>query len=300
MSRIRELVLRSDVLEIVLLPELGARIHRLRAHGVDLLRTPADPAVHGDDPFFWGSYLMAPWCNRAPVTPIDVAGRSVRLSANFPDGSAIHGLVFARPWEEMDGGLLRATMPEGEDGWPWAYEVTARVAVDGPTASLRYELVNRSGVPMPGGIGLHPWFVGPVALTVPGEAVYPRNTASPPVPEPVDGRFDLRVPRDPEPGVDATWTRLSRPAVDLAWADRGVAARIEFGAGPALVAVAAPVELDAVAVEPQTHGPDGLRRLVGGEPDPLALLEPGGVLALALRITVRRAFADDAATVSPD
>ena len=41
MIRPTELVLGSDELEVVLLPELGGRIHRLRAFGTDLLRTPA-------------------------------------------------------------------------------------------------------------------------------------------------------------------------------------------------------------------------------------------------------------------
>ena len=45
MSRPAELVLRSDELEVVILPELGGRIHRLRAFGTDLLRTPPDPAA---------------------------------------------------------------------------------------------------------------------------------------------------------------------------------------------------------------------------------------------------------------
>lgn len=46
-----------------LLPDVGARLHRLRVFGQDLLRTPAEPAEHLRDPFRWGAYVMAPWCN---------------------------------------------------------------------------------------------------------------------------------------------------------------------------------------------------------------------------------------------
>ncbi len=176
MSRHAELVLRSDTLEVVLLPELGGRLHRLRAFGTDLLRTPGDPATHGDEPFFWGAYVMAPWCNRAQPGPTPIAGRTVDLPSNFADGSAIHGQVSARPWEVDADGSLHVT--GGGDGWPWEYEVTASALVDGPSLALDYRLVNRSDAPMPGGIGLHPWFLRPVALRIPAEAVYPANAGS--------------------------------------------------------------------------------------------------------------------------
>ena len=37
--------------EVIVLPEAGARFHRLRAFGHDLLRTPDDPDTHHRDPF---------------------------------------------------------------------------------------------------------------------------------------------------------------------------------------------------------------------------------------------------------
>ena len=285
MNAAEQLVLRGDGLELVLLPELGARIHRLRVDGVDLLRTPHDAGTHRDDPFFWGAYVMAPWCNRAPAEPFEVAGRTVRLRANFGDGSAIHGLVYGRPWEQRDDGSLRVAVDEGEGGWPWGFEVTARPEVRGRTVSLGYEVVNRSNAPMPAGIGLHPWLVAPVTLGVPAEAVYPVNTASPPLPSPIEEPFDLRVPGTPPPGVDATWTDLTTPAIELAWPSLGLGATIEVEAPRVCVAVAAPDAPRAVAVEPQTHAPDGLRRIARGEPDAPHFLEPGASLRLALRLT---------------
>ena len=93
-----ELRIGDGSLEAVLLPEAGARLHRLRAFGHDLLRTPPDPSQHLREPIFWGGYLMAPWCNRLAARATPVGGRTVNLAANFPDGSAIHGQVHAIPW----------------------------------------------------------------------------------------------------------------------------------------------------------------------------------------------------------
>jgi aldose 1-epimerase len=285
MSSVAELVLRSEALEVVLLPELGGRIHRLRAFGTDLLRTPHDPTTHADDPFFWGAYVMAPWCNRVQPGPMRIAGRTVDLAPNFADGSAIHGQVFARPWQVRADDSLRVTGGGDGDGWPWPYEVVATAAIDGPALTLEYRLVNRSDGPMPGGIGLHPWFRRPVMLGVPAQAVYRANAGSTPEPEPVAAAHDLRHARLPAADLDGTWTALTAPRIELSWPDDGIEATIDLEADRVLVAIATPTHLDAVAVEPQTHGPDGLRRLANREPDPLALIAPGDTLRLGLRLT---------------
>ncbi|MDQ2673570.1 MAG: hypothetical protein M3Y40_02845 [Chloroflexota bacterium] len=282
------IVLESDDMQVELLPEHGARLHRVRAFGVDLLRTPPDVAVHADDPFFWGAYVMAPWCNRARPEPMTVAGRTIEPASNFPDGSAIHGRVYARPWQPDEDGSL-ATSGGGDDEWPWAYEVRLRPRLEGSRLTLMLALTNRSDGPMPAGLGLHPWFVRPVDVTVPAARVYRSNADSPAAPESVEGtRFDLRRGA-PLPGdVDATWTDLRERSVRLRWPGAGLEADMRIDAATPCVAVATPADPDATPVEPQTHGPDGLRRLVNGEPNALALLAPGEELTLGVELEVRR------------
>ena len=281
------LTLESEDLEVELLPEHGARLHRIRAFGVDLLRTPNDVATHGTEPFFWGAYLMAPWCNRAQPGPIEIGGRTIDLSPNFGDGSAIHGQVYARAWEVESNDSLRIAA-EG-DGWPWAYDVRLQASLDARALTLSYALTNRSDAPMPAGIGLHPWFRRPVELTLPADAVYRSNSESPAHPEPVSGDLDLRWRMQPAPGLDATWTAMTAPVLELGWPREGVRATLKVSsADPPLVAVATPLDVDAAAVEPQTHGPDGLRRLRRGEPDAMRMLGPGASLDLVLRLTVDR------------
>lgn len=290
MSSPGELILRSDVLEAVLLPEVGGRLHRLRAFGRDLLRTPDDPGVHGQEPFFWGAYPMAPWCNRARPGRHVVAGREIDLVANFEDGSAIHGLVASVPWAVTGPGHLRVA-GGGDERWPWPFEVSLEAAVDGAALRLAYRLTNRSAAPMPAGLGLHPWFRRPVELRVPADAVYPQNSDSASDPGPATGDLDLGRLAPPPNGLDGTWTSLRAPWIALSWPELGVRANVRIGlhgAGP-LVAVATPAHLDAIAVEPQTHGPDPLRRLERAEPDAPALLAPGDVLALDLDLAVELA-----------
>jgi aldose 1-epimerase len=279
--------LASDELEIELLPDVGGRLHRLRAFGHDLLLTPDDPDAHGADPVFWGAFVMAPWCNRATPGPMTLLGERVDLVPNFEDGSAIHGLVFDVPWRVAAHGRLEVVR-DGDTRWPWTFGVSLSVAVQGATLDLAYRLRNESDSRMPAGLGLHPWFRRPLELRVPAASVYRRNTDSPVEPEPATGRLDLRAGGEPAPDLDGTWTELDEPVVGLAW-PVGLRARLDIDAPVPHVAVATPQERDAVAVEPQTHAPDPLRRLASGQPGAPAVLAPGEELALTLRLMVEPA-----------
>jgi aldose 1-epimerase len=281
---VREVRLGGEPLEAVLLPEIGARLHRLRAFGHDLLRTPADPADHLREPFFGGGYVMAPWCNRLAADPTGVNGRTVRLAANFPDGSAIHGQVYASPWTETGPGAF--AIRGGDDGWPWPYAVTLDAQADDRRVALRWRLTNQADEPMPAGLGFHPWWRRPVQLRVAAGRVYASNVAPADEPEPVSGALDLRALAAPADGLDGTWTEASAITIELAWPQLGLWATLR-SAGARFVAVATP-DLGAIAVEPQTHAPDGLRRLLTGLPDGLAWLAPGESLALDLEIEVSR------------
>lgn len=287
MSATEVVRLASHELEVEVLPELGARLHRIRAFGTDLLRTPPDPAMHAADPFFWGAYVMAPWTNRASASPMTIAGRALDLPANFADGSAIHGQVFVAPWRRTgEGGFA---VDRRGAGWPWAYSVTADVSVEGPRLRLRYRLRNGSDAPMPAGIGLHPWWVRPVEVALTANAVHPRNADVTVEHVEASGAWSLDDGQ-PRRGLDATWLDVDPAEVRLGWPDAGIGATLHVrtdGEGPH-VAVATPDEPNAVAVEPVTHLPWALDRRARGLIGGIRLLEPGGSLSLELELAVIR------------
>jgi len=280
------LTLASESVEAELLPELGARLHRLRVFGQDLLRTPGDLGAYAREPFFWGSFVMAPWCNRIQADAVRFGSREIRLDSNFPDGTAIHGQLYGLPWDRLADGALR--VQAGGDGWPWEYEVMQRVEISDRTLRLDHILTNLSAEPMPAGIGIHPWFVRPALIRIRAGAVYPRNMDPAPEPQPVAGPFDLREPRAMPDGLDATWTELGTPAVELAWPTLGMTATMRVAADTVFIVAASPAALDAIAVEPQTHAPQGLRRLLNHEPGALALLNSGDSLRLSVDLTFER------------
>jgi len=280
-----EVVLESAELSVTVLPEVGARVHAIRAFGTDVMRTPPDPATHRDEPFAWGGYHMLPWANRISPGPIAVLGRTIALDSNFPDGTAIHGEQYATRWEHEGDGTFHTA--GGGDDWPWTYTARVTMAVEAATLRIGYALTNTSGDAMPAGLGFHPWFRPPATVHIPADLAFPDNTSTRAEPEAVSGPLDLRTPRPLAAGVDATWVGLIPPQVELTW-DDGL--RLAMRAGHVgILAVAANLpQFGAVAVELQTHAPDGIRRLLGGEMYAPAVLDPDETLDLTLELEFTR------------
>ena len=275
--------LAGGAVEVELLPRLGGRLHRLRAFGHDVLRTPASTAAYATDPFFWGSYVMAPWCNRLPALPTAIGARTVALPANYPDGTAIHGQVVGKSWAvDADGSLV---VRGGGDGWPWPYEVRQRVTVERSVLRILVTLTNLADDAMPAGMGLHPWFLKPLHVRLAASSVAPSNLDPHSVLEAVSGPFDLRVMAPLAPDLDASWADLDDPPLELRWPPFGIGATVRARSSAALsVAIASPEAVDGVAIEPQTHLPGGLRRLLDGDPHGLRLLDPGSALTLDVEL----------------
>jgi aldose 1-epimerase len=279
--------LADGPIEVELLPSIGARLHRLRAFGHDLLHSPDDPADHRREPLRWGGYVMAPWCNRIATGPTSVLGQVVDLPSNFTDGTAIHGQVCAAPWHQRADGTF--WVQGGGDGWPWPYETTLRVTIDGSVLAIDQSLTNLGDGPMPAGIGLHPWFRRPIEVRINAQYGLRSNIDPEAVVEPVSGPWDLSAMRSMPDDLDAAWSDPGDPAVELRWPDLGVIASVRAASDAGVWVVAAsPGEVDAVAVEPQTHAPFGLRRLLRGEPGGLHQLAPGATLGLSVSLAFRR------------
>ena len=283
--------LTGGALEVELLPALGGRIHRLRAFGHDILRSPASTAAYAADPFFWGSYVMAPWCNRLPAVPTAIGARTVDLPSNYPDGTAIHGQVVGRAWAmSADGELV---VRGGGDGWPWPYEVRQRVSLEGSAVRIGLTLTNLADDPMPGGMGLHPWFLKPLEVRLAADRVATSNLDPASALEAVSGSFDLRRRAPLAHDLDASWAELTDPPLELRWPAFGIEATVGARSSGALsVAIASPADVDGVAIEPQTHLPGGLRRFLAGDPHGLRRIDPGA--ALTLDVELRFAAIGDA------
>jgi aldose 1-epimerase len=275
----------TDV-QVEIAPGAGGRVHRIVAFGVDVLRTPPTLGHYRAEGFFWGGYVMAPWCNRAPAGPVRLGSRVLDLAANFPDGS---GDPRPRPRPAVGRRGRRHVADRASAGqWPWRHSVRVAYTVAGSRFVMELRVENLDDAAMPAGLGWHPWFRSPVDVTIPATMVYESNLVSSVDAVPVHGRFDRRHGGLLDSGIDATWTGLESQQVQFDWPALGVGATMEVSEEVGFVVAAAPAEFDAVAVEPQTHAPDGIRRLLGGEPGAPGWIEPGASLDARVEISFAR------------
>lgn len=277
--------LASDELSLEVLPEAGGRIHRLQAFGLDLLRTPADPAKHRREPFDWGCFPLVPWSNRVPGGRLAFRGETYQLPLNFGD-CAIHGEAYLRPWSVLEAGARLRLGFEGGGGrtpYPWPYRAEQAFTVEGRALSLEISVTNLGGGDMPAGLGIHPWFAAPSGLQVeaPLELAYPLRDQIPAgEPEPVAGKLDLRRLREVPWGLDNLWTGFTRFQVRLERPRDGIGLRWSFSPTADHLVLASFADLRSVAIEPVTHATDGFRRLEAGVSGGIGVLAPGETLAV--------------------
>jgi aldose 1-epimerase len=272
--------LRSEGVEVEILPEFGGRIHRLRYHGWDILRSPIDPMVHESEPLWWGSYPMLPWCNRVPGGILRFDGRQYQLPVR--EGDAIHGRTYDRQWVVVGDGEMEYRDP-GDSSFPFRYSAWQRITLSEDALHISIGLRNEGENFMPAGCGIHPWFdaSSPLEVRLPAETVYQSTDHIPyGAPIPVDGSTDLRQSREPALGIDETWTDLTESCIELAWPQRQIRARFSFSSNADHVVLAAVGDLAAVAIEPQTHVTDGHRRRQDGERGGIGRLGPSETMGI--------------------
>ncbi len=73
------------------------------------------------------------------------------------------------------------------------------------------------------------------------------------------------------------------------WPATGLTMTMRAGRTVPVIVAASPSDVDAVAIEPETHAPQAVRRLLQGEPLGLEWLAPGSSLVLEASLTFERA-----------
>ena len=157
--------LRHEATELHLLPAEGGVIigYSTKAEGrVDHWMRPARPeAVLRDGAIASSSYPLVPFSNRIAAGRFRYDGREIVMPPDpLLPPHAIHGHGWRAAWEvseRTEASILLKYRHEA-DSWPWHYEATQRIALEGSVLRLEIGLVNLDDRPMPAGLGLHPHF----------------------------------------------------------------------------------------------------------------------------------------------
>jgi aldose 1-epimerase len=110
-----------------------------------------------------GCYPLVPFSNRVRDARFTAPDGTLVALSTFPGAAhALHGFGQYAAWtieqHRADEIVLHYTHRAGDDGWPWAFEVTQTFALHDSGARLTMRVVNRSAQPMPLGFGFHPYF----------------------------------------------------------------------------------------------------------------------------------------------
>ncbi len=148
--------------QLSLLPQWGGRIARLRATGMDVL-VPLQ-ADHFD-PLAWpkaGAYPLIPYSNRLRDARLSFQGREHLLPAHpTARPHTLHGVAHTQTWavEAADAQCALLTCDYQGEHWPWPVRFEQRFELNDECLCITQRLVNRGETSMPGGLGLHPYFV---------------------------------------------------------------------------------------------------------------------------------------------
>jgi aldose 1-epimerase len=273
---------------VVDVSEYGGAITRIRWRDHDLLAANGGAGATLE-PFGPAGFVMAPWANRIPHARFAWGGETVELLPNFSDGSAIHGEVFDQVWQWRTNRTLGTS--GGQFGWPFPYDLEATIEVAQDTLEYSLTLVNVGQQVMPAGLGWHPWFAshrGELQLQFEARQYYEQADFLPVGParphESADPEF-VR-PRIPDWGFHGLFTELVSRRVVLEWTRRGINAELKFTGDADHLLVYASEEREAVAIEAQTHAPDGPARAAVGLSGGIAGLSPGESLNVGYRLAI--------------
>jgi aldose 1-epimerase len=217
--------LRRGGLEAQLHPSLGARLGRLRrldpANGQ---QAPFDYIVpveaQGFDLNRWqraGCFPMLPFTNKFPRNTL--AWADANLCVGDPDGPAwLHGWGLRSAWSVelvSDTHCTLAHAFPATQAWPWHWRAKLAFDFDADDAiTLTLVVLNESDRPMPLGLGFHPYFPIPGAIsgamraTVQAAALWRPDDASDGLParrETLGSPIRLDLRRGALPGDTFSW-----------------------------------------------------------------------------------------------
>jgi aldose 1-epimerase len=300
-------ILENHHWKLAVHPGLGASPVALEAmaNGAwQAVMRPTNPELlEGDNSANFSSYNLAPYSNRIKNNKFVFEGREYKLQPNWADGiMTIHGdirnraLDMTRKEHALEFWYDSRTV--SDSNYPFDYTFKTRYTLEDDVFVSHLEVRNIGNVPMPAGLGYHPYFMpsflgssaAPV-LHFQAGSVYLTDTTRIP-----DGASQAIAPElDFSSPKAATGFFIDNVYNDWAgvatfeWTGSGYALRIEGDPIYSHFVVFNGDPDGTVALEPVSHCTDGFNLLAQGVPNTgVKILAPGEVLAGAMRLKLER------------
>lgn len=158
----QEIILSNDLLQVGILPDLGASLSFLKYKGRDILR-PMDTKATGLDSNNAAMFLMVPFCGRIRGGSFVYWGITRKMKKNQGGiADPIHGDGWKSAWTVKDQSDQSVTLTMKHDkatGFPFSYDAEVTYTLNGADLSVKLTVTNNAILPMPVGMGIHPFFI---------------------------------------------------------------------------------------------------------------------------------------------
>jgi aldose 1-epimerase len=276
-------IIAAHGLELALAPALGGEVLWLNWRGQEILRTaPAGPHDVRDS----AGFPLVPFSGRIENGRFQYAGRMVRLTPNMPpEPHAIHGHGWQSVWHvtSREPASLTLGFRYRHGNWPWAYRAAQKFSLTPNGLVVDMSVTNLSALPMPAGLGWHPYFPrGDAQLTCGVTGYWPSLGEI----ETPSGDADLNGGKTVRDIVlDNAFAGDGQPA-RLHWPDRKLT--VILSPDPALThwIIYIPEGQNYFCVEPVSHAPNAVNM---ADPPPRAamnMLAPGATLKASCTLSV--------------
>jgi len=160
------LSLRTGPLAVDLAPSAGGAIARFAVGDRDVLRPMAEADRHSGRGNNGSAYPLVPFSNRIKDGGLVFGGETFYLKNNWPGvNHPMHGDGWSHAWQVVraDAGtaeIVYERARDGDDGgWPFRYRAHQAYRLDTDRLTVTMTLENLEDHAVPGGIGLHPFFM---------------------------------------------------------------------------------------------------------------------------------------------
>ncbi len=284
----RVTLVKGDML-LELDPCAGGAVSKLMHRDLDVLRPAPERVGPAFDPLQYGAFPMVPFVGRIHEAHFSIGDRDIELHANLPPEShAIHGHGWQDVWKVDSQSKTLATLRyhHAADAWPWSYTALQTFKLSDNHLTVDLSVENLSDMPMPAGLGWHPYFSRKDAtLIVPTTQVWTVDAESGGnTPSMVKITDDLSRARIVDGLTLDTSFSVEAGTTEINWPTHGVSIKSDPVFGHATVFV--PAGQDYFCVEPITHAPNAVNSDLSDEVTGLKWLAPGQTLSGKIKLTV--------------
>lgn len=158
--------LENDFVEVGIAPEIGASIAYFKTKGhdpFDVMRPASSTAIAKKEAVNMAMFPMLPYTNHIKGGKFTYWGITRIVPANHPsEHDPIHGDGWKAKWNVDKKTKNAVTLSYAHDknsrGFPFSYNAKVTYTLEGRTLKVEMFLENTSILPMPCGVGVHPFF----------------------------------------------------------------------------------------------------------------------------------------------